>query len=76
MLLSLAAFGVASLAIGSAFLTSYAAEDGIPIDLPALSLPRLALPFCASAKPPGPTWYEATRRWRVPVVRAFINSYR
>ena len=55
MLLALAALGVAGLAIGFAFLTSWAAENGIPTDLPAPSLLRLTLPFFTSAKPPSPT---------------------
>lgn len=76
MLLALAAFTVAGLATGSAFLASYAAENGLPFDLPALSLPRLALAAAAAPKPSAPTWCEATRRWRDPVTRAFVKAPR
>ncbi|TXM94098.1 hypothetical protein [Methylobacterium sp. WL116] len=74
MLLALAAFGVAGIATGSAFLASYAAENGLPFDLPTLALPRFALPSFAAPTPPGPTWCEATRRWRDPVTRAFVKA--
>lgn len=76
MLLAFAAFTVAGLATGTAFLASYAAEHGLPFDLPVLALPRFALAPAAAPQPPAPTWCEATRRWRDPVTRSFVKAPR
>lgn len=71
MLAIAAAFGLAGLATATAFLASYAAESGLPFEMPVLRLPRLAL---VPARAPQPTWCERTHRWRHPVTRAFVKA--
>ena len=66
----LAAFGLAGIVTASAFLASYAAENGLPFDLSSLLAPRLVLAPAA----PMPVWCERTRRWRDPVTRAFVKA--
>jgi hypothetical protein len=66
----LAAFGLAGIATASAFLASYAAENGLPFDLDGLMAPR-AVP---APEQPSPVWCERTRRWRDPVTRAFVKA--
>ena len=70
MLALCAAFGLAGLGTGAAFLASYAAENG----LPTFRLPRLALAPSAAPRPPAPIRCERTRRWRHPVARAFVKA--
>lgn len=72
MLVFAAAFGLAGLACATAFLASYAAENGLPFDWP--TLPRLALVPARAPQPPAPIWCEATHRWRHPVTRAFVKA--
>lgn len=70
----LAAFGLAGLATASAFLASYAAENGLPFDLADLFAPRAVAPIVPVAAPASPIWCERTRRWRDPVTRAFVKA--
>ena len=70
MLAALAAFSIAGLCTGTAFLASYIEENGFP-ELPTLR--RVALiPAPVSAFVP--VWCERTRRWRHPVTRAFVKA--
>lgn len=74
MLAITAAFGLAGLATATAFLASYAVENGLPFDPSALRLPRLALAPARAPQSPAPIWCEATRRWRHPITRAFVKA--
>ena len=67
----LAAFALAGLATATAFLASYAAENGLPFDLAGALAPRAVAVVVVA--PPSPIWCERTRRWRDPVTRAFVK---
>lgn len=71
MLAALAAFSVAGLCTGAAFLASYIEENGFP-ELPTFR--RAALAPVPVAAAPTPIWCERTRRWRHPVTRAFVKA--
>ncbi|MCJ2070057.1 hypothetical protein MKK75_14845 [Methylobacterium sp. J-030] len=71
MLAALAAFTIAGLCTGTAFLASWIEENGFP-ELPTLRLATLAPAPTAAA--PAPIWCERTRRWRHPVTRAFVKA--
>jgi hypothetical protein len=66
----LAAFSIAGLCTGAAFLASYIEENGFP-ELPTF---RFALPAPVAVAAPAPIWCERTRRWRHPVTRAFVKA--
>ena len=71
MLAALAAFTIAGLCTGTAFLASYIEENGFP-ELPTL---RRAVPApIATTDAPSPIWCERPRRWRHPVTRAFVKA--
>jgi len=69
MLAALAAFSIAGLCTGTAFLAPYIEENGFP-ELPTLR--RAAVVPTPSVA--GPIWCERTRRSRHPVTRAFVKA--
>jgi len=71
MLAALAAFSIAGLCTGIAFLASYVEENAVP-ELPTLS--RVALIPAPVVTAPAPIWCERTRRSRHPVTRAFVKA--
>ena len=73
MLAALAAFSIAGLCTGTAFLASYIEENGFP-ELPTLRRAPLVPVNIPARNSFAPTWCERTRRWRHPVTRAFVKA--
>ncbi|MCJ2063268.1 hypothetical protein MKK63_11155 [Methylobacterium sp. J-088] len=73
MLAALAAFSIAGLCTGTAFLASYIEENGFP-ELPAFRGVALAPAIIPAGNNASPLWCERTRRWRHPVTRAFVKA--
>ena len=73
MLAALAAFSIAGLCTGTAFLASYIEENGFP-ELPTFRRAALAPANIPAGNVFAPTWCERTRRWRHPVTRAFVKA--
>ena len=73
MLAALAAFSIAGLWTGTAFLASYIEENGFP-ELPTLRRAALAPAIIPAGNNASPLWCERTRRWRHPVTRAFVKA--
>ncbi|WP_342111776.1 hypothetical protein [Methylobacterium sp. SI9] len=73
MLAALAAFSIAGLCTGTAFLASWIEENGFP-ELPTFQRAAFVPAPAPAVAALAPIWCERSRRWRHPVTRAFVKA--